>query len=83
MFSHIPMTTFMLCSTKQDRELETVADRTDQMHQLERLLRIHAGSRLIQQKHLGVGCQSPHDFQATLSAVGQAGGKFVRAAVQD
>ena len=77
MVSQMPITTFMLCSTSRIVSFELVAQPADQAHQLERLLRIHAGRRLVEQQQLRLGRQRARDLEPALAAVRQAGRRLV------
>ena len=56
---------------QKDRDLKLVADLLDVAHELLGLVGVHAGSRFVEQQHLGMGCQSPQDLEPTLGAVGE------------
>ena len=57
---------------EQDGDVELIADLRDVLHQLLRLVRVHARRRFIQQQQRRIGGQCADDFQAALRAVGQA-----------
>ena len=63
---------------EEDRQAEFLLDPTDHFHEFLRLLRIHAGRRLIQEEELGLRGESPRDLKAPLCAVGQVLREFVR-----
>jgi len=62
---------------EQDGHVELVADAADELGELVRLLRIHAGSRLVEHQELRMRRQRAGDLQPALLAVGQAGGQLV------
>ena len=56
---------------QQDGQAQTLAKLADEVGQLARLLRVHAGGRLVEQEELGLGGQGPGDLEPSLVAVGQ------------
>ena len=56
---------------KEDGNAEFIADELDRIHKLRRLVRVHAGCRLIEEKELGVRCHGSRDFELPLLSVGQ------------
>ncbi len=63
-------------------QVEVLAEGADQLGQLAFFLGVHAGGRLIEQKHGWVGGQGTGDLQAALVAIGQVAGQFVPAVVE-
>ena len=56
-----------------------VADLADQLHQVDRLARVHPGGRLVEQQQLRLGGEGPGDLEPPLVAVGEVLGQLVRA----
>ena len=56
---------------QQDRQLALVAQLPHELRELRRLLRVHAGGRLVEQQQLGLGRQRPRDLHPALVAVGE------------
>ena len=56
---------------EQDGHVELVADAADELGELVRLLRVHAGSRLVEHQELRMRRQRAGDLQPALLAVGQ------------
>ena len=67
---------------QEDRHVEVVADKTDRVHQLRRLVRVHARSRLIEQQQLRIGRHGARDLQLALLAVRQVGREQVALPVE-
>ena len=67
-----PHDDFHVVLDEQDRDLELVAQPADEAHQVERLLRVHAGGGFVEQQQLRPGRQRARDLQPALAAVGQA-----------
>src|SRR5687768_2193471 len=57
----------------EHRNAELVDDPVDQVADLQRLARAHAGGRLVEQENPRVGGQRPGDLHPALDAVGQVG----------
>jgi hypothetical protein len=56
---------------QKDRERELVAQPSNQTHELERFLGIHAGRRLVEQQELRIGGERAGNFEAALAAAWQ------------
>src|SRR5262245_26301984 len=60
---------------QQDRHAAAI-DLLDQRFELERLLRVHAGRRLVEQEQLGRAGEGARDLEPALLAVRQLGGRL-------
>ena len=67
---------------EQDGHVEFVADLADELGELQRLLRVHTGSGLVEEQELGVGGQGAGDLQLSLLTVGKIAGKIVAVFLQ-
>ena len=56
---------------QDDGQLHTLVDPPDQLDQLERFLRIHAGRRLVEQEESGLQGERSRHFKLALKTVGQ------------
>ena len=61
----------------KNKETKLRADLADERGQLLRLLRVHAGGRLVEKQKLRVGRKRARNLKTALLAVGKGGGEFV------
>ena len=62
---------------EQDGQAKLLADPANHVHELFRLLRVHAGSRLVEQQEFRLGREGARDFEAALCAVRQILGDLI------
>ncbi len=62
---------------EKDRLVELLADLADKLRQFQRLLRVHAGGRLVEQQQLRVRGQRTGNFKPPLLAIRQSRGQLV------
>ncbi len=68
-YSQMPETSFMSCSMSMTVTPNLSRIDLDVLHQLLRLVRVHAGGRLVEQQQRRVRCQRADDLQTALRAV--------------